>query len=213
MRTTIFIDVRGWGVVASKAVIVGGHQIGSMLGLGAMLVIVAACGAGTASSSPGTTTLPTGPVQPTSAGPATASPVAGKAKQDALASYRGMWRDFVTAGTTSDWQSPKLGRYATGIALTNMSRALYADHYNGLITKGEPTYEPSVSSAEPPDDPNKIVITDCSDSTNWLKYKATTGQLANDTPGGRHLINAIAQKQADGSWKVSEYGVHGAGTC
>ncbi|WP_017984978.1 hypothetical protein [Amycolatopsis methanolica] len=61
------------------------------------------------------------------------------AKQDALASYRGRWRDFVAAGTTSDWQSPKLGRYATGIALTNMSRALYADHYNGLVTKGEPT--------------------------------------------------------------------------
>ncbi|WP_237774728.1 hypothetical protein [Actinosynnema sp. ALI-1.44] len=139
--------------------------------------------------------------------------VVDKAKQDALTSYRGMWQDFVAAGTTSDWQSPKLGRYATGIALTNMSRALYADHYNGLVTKGEPTYEPSVSSVDPPDNPNKIVITDCSDDSRWLKYKAATGQLANDTPGGRHLINAIVQKQADGSWKVSEYGVHEVGTC
>ncbi|WP_228769861.1 hypothetical protein [Actinokineospora alba] len=136
-----------------------------------------------------------------------------KAKQDALIAYRGMWKDFVAAGTTSDWQSPTLGRYATGVALTNMSRSLYADHANGLVTKGEPTYEPAVSSVEPSDNPNKIVITDCSDDSRWLKYKAATGQLANDTPGGRHLINAIVLKQADGSWKVSEYGVHEAGTC
>ncbi|WP_245573293.1 hypothetical protein [Amycolatopsis benzoatilytica] len=136
-----------------------------------------------------------------------------RAKQDALAAYRGMWQDFVAAGTTSDWQSPKLGQYATGIALTNMSRSLYADHYNGLVTKGEPTFQPTVTSADPPDNPNKIVITDCSDGSHWLKYKADTGQLANDTPGGRHLVNAIVQKQSDGSWKVSEYGVHEAGTC
>lgn len=183
-----------------------------MLGLGATLVILTACSSGATTPSPGTT-QPTGQEPTPSAPPTTALSVADKAKQDALVSYRGMWQDFVAAGVTSDWQSPKLGRYATGIALTNMSRALYADHYNGLVTKGEPTYGPSVSSVEPPDNPNKIVITDCSDDSRWLKYKADTGQLANDTPGGRHLINAIVQKQADGSWKVSEYGVHKAGTC
>ncbi len=202
----------GWGVVARKVLIVGGRQAKAVLGLGATLAILAACSSGTTTPTSGTI-QPSGQAPATSAPPTTALSVVDKAKQDALASYRGMWQDFVTAGTTSDWQSPKLGRYATGIALTNMSRALYADHYNGLVTKGEPTYEPSVSSVEPPDNPNKIVIADCSDDSRWLKYKADTGQLANDTPGGRHLINAIVQKQADGPWKVSEYGVHEAGTC
>jgi hypothetical protein len=150
---------------------------------------------------------------PLSASPSAGPSIVETAKQDAIVAYRGMWRDFVQAGTRSDWQSPKLGQYATGIALTNMSRSLYADHYNGLVTKGEPTYEPAVTSAEPPNNPNKIVITDCSDDSHWLKYKADTGQLANDTPGGRHLVNAIVQKQSDGFWKVSEYGVHEAGTC
>lgn len=175
------------------------------------MAAVAACSSGTTSQPPGTT-------QPnvqasTSASPTTTLSVVDKSKADALTAYRGMWEDFVTAGTTSDWQSPKLGQYATGIALTNMSRSLYADHYNGLVTKGEPTYEPAVTSADPPENPNKIVITDCSDDSHWLKYKADTGQLANDTPGGRHLVNAIVQKQSDGSWKVSEYGVHQVGTC
>lgn len=174
-------------------------------------LVVAACTADTATGpGPSSGHQPTAPPTPEPSTPL--SPV-DAAKQAALAAYRGMWHDFVVAGTTSDWQSASLGQYATGIALTNMSRALYADHYNGLVTKGEPTYEPSVSSVDPPDNPNKIVITDCSDDSRWLKYKADTGQLANDTPGGRHLINAIVQKQADGSWKVSEYGVHEVGTC
>lgn len=156
---------------------------------------------------------------PSSAAPAPAtitSPsqtAADRAKQDALAAYRGMWQDFVEAGTTSDWQSPKLAQHATGLALTNLSRGLYADHYNGLITKGQPLLNPSVSSAEPAGDPVKIIVSDCGDSTNWLKYRADNGQLADDEPGGHHAINAIVEKQADGSWKVSDYGVHDVGTC
>lgn len=183
-----------------------------MLAVGVMVAAVAACSSGTTSSQPPGTTQPNVQAS-TSVPPTTTLSVVDKSKEDALTAYRGMWQDFVTAGTTSDWQSPKLGQYATGIALTNMSRSLYADHYNGLVTKGEPTYEPAVTSADPPENPNKIVITDCSDDSRWLKYKADTGQLANDTPGGRHLVNAIVQKQSDGSWKVSEYGVHQVGTC
>jgi hypothetical protein len=138
---------------------------------------------------------------------------ADKAKQDALAAYTGMWQDFVAAGTTSDWQSPRLGQHATGLALTNLSRGLYADHVNGLVTKGEPRLNPNVSSMESSSLPMKIVVTDCGDSTNWLKYRKDNGQPADDKPGGRQLINAIVEKQSDGSWKVTDFGVHGVGTC
>ncbi|SER92103.1 hypothetical protein [Actinokineospora terrae] len=140
-------------------------------------------------------------------------PLAEQAKEAALAAYRGMWADFVEAGHTSDWQSVKLGVHATGVALTNLSRGLYADHYNGLVTKGEPVLSPTVSSVEPATEPKKIIVSDCGDSTNWLKYRADTGELADKEPGGRHAINAIAEKQSDGSWKISDYGVHEVGTC
>jgi hypothetical protein len=172
----------------------------------------AACSSGNPSGPGIGTSVPVGPTS-ISVAPTSTLSVADEARQSALVSYRGMWQDFVAAGITSDWQSLKLGRYARGIALTNMSRSLYADHYNGLVTRGEPSFAPSVASVAPPDNPNKVVITDCSDGTHWLKYKAANGQLVNDTPGGRHLINAIIEKQSDGSWKVSEYGVHESGTC
>ncbi|CRK55196.1 putative secreted protein/lipoprotein [Alloactinosynnema sp. L-07] len=148
-----------------------------------------------------------------SSSPSAAVSAADKAKNDALAAYRGMWQDFVEAGRTSDWQSSKLGQHATGVALTNMSRGLYADHYNGLVTKGEPVLNPTVSSAEPAGEPKKIIVSDCGDSTNWLKYRADNGQVADKEPGGRQEINAIVEKQSDGSWKVSDFGVHDVGTC
>jgi hypothetical protein len=124
-----------------------------------------------------------------------------------------MWQDFAKAGTTSDWQSPALAQHATGIALSNMSRGLYADHYNGLVTQGTATHDPQTSSMVPPSDPNTVVVTDCSDSTHYLKYYGSSGKPANDGPGGRQLINATVQKQSDGTWKVSDFGVQAVGTC
>lgn len=198
-------------MVAGKVVILGGRRAVAALAVGAAVVALAACGSGTTNDPSRGTTQPTGQAS-TSTSPTPTLSVVDRAKQDALATYRGMWQDFVAAGTTSDWQSPKLGQYATGIALTNLSRGLYADHYNGLVTKGEPVLNPSVSSMDPPNDPKKIIITDCGDSTHWLKYRADNGQLA-DTPGGHRLINAIVEKQPDGSWKVTDFGVHDLGTC
>ncbi|WP_245778109.1 hypothetical protein [Lentzea xinjiangensis] len=135
------------------------------------------------------------------------------ARDKAINAYRQMWRDFAAAGRTSDWQSANLGRHATGTALNKLSQSLYGDNYRGIITKGEPVLNPSVSTMEPAEDPKKIVITDCGDSTNWLKYRKDNGALADDRPGGRQLINSIVEKQADGSWKVSDYGVHDVGSC
>lgn len=153
-----------------------------------------------------------GPTLPSAGFTAPQSP-ADAGKLHALAAYRGMWEGFVAAAATSDWQSPELGRYATGLALSTLSRGLYADHYNGLVSKGSPTHDAQVSSVEPPADPVKVIVSDCSDSTNALKYRADNGQPADDGVGGRRLIKATVEKQSDGSWKVSDFGVQGVGTC
>ncbi|GGS59612.1 hypothetical protein GCM10010171_63220 [Actinokineospora fastidiosa] len=186
----------------------GGRAVTSAVSL----AVLAACSSGDPASPPPGTSSPAGAPSATSS-PSTALSAEEKAKNDALAAYRGMWQNFVEAGRTSDWQSPKLGQHATGVALTNLSRGLYADHYNGLVTKGQPVLNPTVSSVEPAGDPKKIIISDCGDSTDWLKYRADNGQLADNEPGGRQAINAIVEKQSDGSWKVSDFGVHDVGTC
>ncbi|ASO21594.1 hypothetical protein FHR81_003238 [Actinoalloteichus hoggarensis] len=129
-----------------------------------------------------------------------------------MAAYEGMWAAFVAAGTTANWQDPALAAHATGLALSTLTRGLYADAYNGLVTRGEPILDPVVSSVEPEDEPTTVVVADCGDDSDWLKYTAD-GQLADDVPGGRREINAIVERQADGAWKVSDFGVHGVGTC
>jgi hypothetical protein len=92
-----------------------------------------------------------------------------------------------------------LGQHATGTALQKLTRGLYTDHQNGVVTRGEPVLDPSVSSAEPVTNPTTVVVTDCGDSTNFLKYDAETGQLVDDEPGGRQLIDATVGLQPDGT--------------
>jgi hypothetical protein len=117
------------------------------------------------------------------------------------------------AATTSDWQSPLLAQHATGDALSVMSRGLYADHLNGLVSKGEPKDSPKVTSVAPSANPTGVMISDCGDSTHWLQYRKDNGRLADSTPGGRRAITAEVKRQSDGSWKVARFAVEGLGTC
>jgi hypothetical protein len=127
--------------------------------------------------------------------------------------YVGMWQTMAVAARTSDWQSERLSAFATGYALTTISQGLYADHQNGLITLGAPKNHPAVTSWEPAEDPTTVTITDCGDSTNWLKYHADTRQPANDGPAGRRAISAVVTKQTGGRWLVSDFAVQEVGTC
>ncbi|MFI7679532.1 hypothetical protein [Actinophytocola sp. NPDC049390] len=136
--------------------------------------------------------------------------IAGK---KAVEVYLGMWRNMATAARTSNWQSPLLSQFATGTALTTISRGLYTDHQNGLVTLGEPKLSPSVAGVEPEDAPTLVRISDCGDSTNWLKYDAKTRLAADDGPGGRRSISAVVTKQASGQWMVSDFAVKAVGTC
>jgi hypothetical protein len=166
-----------------------------------------ACSSGdTTNPAPSTTAVPP-PPRSTPASPAET------AKQQAIATYLGMWTDMADAATTSDWQSPKLAHNATAEALSKISRGLYADHYNGLVSKGKPVNNPTVESVEPANNPTTVNIVDCGDDSNWLKYRADNGQPANDGPGGRRHINAMAKKAVDGSWKMTDFAIQDPGTC
>ncbi|MDX3192909.1 hypothetical protein PV458_31265 [Streptomyces sp. MN03-5084-2B] len=115
--------------------------------------------------------------------------------------------------TTSDWRSPRLAEHATGDALSVLSRQLYADHYNGLISKGAPSNSPVAQSVDSPYEPKTVVITDCSDASSWLKYRADNGKPADSDPGGKHLIRAEVKLAVDGSWRVTRFAVESTGSC
>ncbi|WP_020663128.1 hypothetical protein [Amycolatopsis benzoatilytica] len=156
------------------------------------------------------------PVPPAPAA-ATSDKAAGtpaeEAKALALDAYRAMWQDMADAATTSDWQSPALARHATADALSTISRGLYADHYNGLVTKGAPVTRPTATNAQPAAAPSSVTVLDCGDDSNWLKYRGDTGQPANDGRGGRRRITALVKNTGDRTWKVAAFAVRDVGTC
>ncbi|MFD4252504.1 hypothetical protein ACFWQL_22440 [Amycolatopsis thermoflava] len=172
-----------------------------------LFITLSACSSGEGASQVPSAT----PAPPASTTPS-ATP-ADTAKQLAIAAYLGMWSDMAEAAITSDWQSPKLAQNATAEALSKMSRGLYADRYNGLITKGKPENNPQVESVEPADNPTVVNIVDCGDDSSWLKYRIDNGQPADDGPGGRRHINAMVKKAVDGSWKVTDFAIQDVGTC
>ncbi|MFF9897720.1 hypothetical protein [Streptomyces longispororuber] len=135
------------------------------------------------------------------------------ARKRATAAYLGMWRDMAEAARTSDWKSPVLARYATGEALEAITRGMYADHRNGLVTKGTPRNSPRITELAPTSAPTEAVLSDCGDSSHWLKYRKKDGRLADDEPGGRQSITAEVKKRDDGAWKVTRFAVWEVGSC
>lgn len=149
----------------------------------------------------------------TSSPPTSTVSPADVAREKAVAAYVGMWDDMVEAARTSDWQDPDLGRHATKDALRVITGSLYADHRNGLITKGRPTYDPEVTSVKPRNDPTTVMIADCGDSSGWLKYRREDNRPADGERGGRRQITAEVKVQKDGEWRVTRFAVQGIGTC
>lgn len=135
------------------------------------------------------------------------------AEHSALRAYEEMWKAFTDAATNGNGEARGLGEFATGTALATLSRSLKTDHRGGIVTKGEPTHAVRILSVEPAVNPIKVILADCSDSSKALKYRASTDQLVNDVPGGRRLINGIVERQSDGSWRVSDFGVQEVGSC
>lgn len=150
---------------------------------------------------------------PHSSPPTTSASPADMASEKALTAYTGMWDDMVQAAKTSDWEDPQLGRHATKDALRVITGSLYADHKNGVITKGKLTYAPEVTSVKPKGDPATVMISDCGDSSNALKYRKKDGTRAGDAGGGRRQITAEVKLQDDGEWRVTRFAVEELGSC
>lgn len=139
---------------------------------------------------------------------------ADAAKKQAKAAYLGMWDAMGQAGETSDWRSPELGRFATGNALTTITRSLYTDSFNRVVTQGRPKNSPQVVSVKSPAAPETVMLSDCGDSTGTSKIREGTGKpVASDEPGGRRSIVAEVKKQPDGAWRVQRFAVQGVGSC
>ncbi len=152
---------------------------------------------------------------PTSAAPTLQAPsldARGLVEQKALEAYRGMWAAYQKAGANADPADADLAKYTTGSALDRLVKGLTSVRDRGLVFKGEVALAPRVTSVTPTDSPTRAQITDCADDSKSLLYKKS-GELYNDTPGGRRLVTATVEDTGSGVWKVTVLAPQGVGTC
>lgn len=188
----------------------GDHRRAAQTGAAGLLLVMASCAA-PATRAPAPEPVPAPSVAVSVVPARSAADAAGQA---AVAAYVGMWQAMARAGQTADWRSPELDHYATGLAHASITRSLYADHLDHVVTRGAPTNAPVVRSVQLEWNPARVLIEDCGDSTNSLKYHQGTDQLAGEGPGGGHrAIHAEVLRQPDGTWRVNRFAVQGMGTC
>ena len=129
--------------------------------------------------------------------------------------YLAMWAAYVAASRTADYQSPSLARYAAGAALSLLTHGLLADHQAGIVTRGEPSFDPRVTVAAVAGGGQQADVADCADSSGWSDY-TRSGKLVPPAQQGRRQVTARLQpfRQAGGTeWKVTYLNVAPAGTC
>lgn len=181
----------------------------SLVGVMGMSLLLMACGQPEAGQSPVSVNAST-PVPSLSTSPSL-NPRA-VAERDALAAYTGMIHAWVEAVAVSDPDAPALRQFASGQALRRMVVILYLARDAGRVGRGQPVTRPVVTAASPIDVPTEVTVTDCLDDSNWLEYKASTGELWDDIPGGRHDVTAVV-KRSDSGWKVDSFVPRPVGTC
>jgi hypothetical protein len=140
-----------------------------------------------------------------------ATPGTGKPQALARQAYLGMWQAYVTAARTADYESAVLAHYAAGGALSVLAHGLYQNYRNGIVTRGQPAFDPRVSVTTAGGSAVGANVTDCGDSSHWGDYY-TSGKPAPGEPRGKQRIYARLQP-FDGTWKVTYLVVEKEGTC
>ena len=135
----------------------------------------------------------------------------GDQRELARQAYLGMWQAFVAASRTADYQSASLAHYAAGDALSLLTRGLYQNHRNGIVTRGRPSFHPDVTIASSNGAAFQATVVDCADSSHWVDYYKS-GKPAPGEAQGRQRIHARL-RPFDGEWKVTYLVVEKVGTC
>jgi hypothetical protein len=177
-----------------------------------LAILAAAAGLGGCDSSkaPETAPSPTISLQAPSSTPGDPD---GAAVRDAVAAYRGMWDAYMLVLGAPDPDRPELARNAAGNALKALSDGVRDVRDRGLKGEGSFALTPQVTEIAPATSPIKIGIRDCFDDSKARIVRASPGPAYSDKPGGRRLCIATVERQGDGAWKVTSFGLHEVGTC
>lgn len=185
-------------------------------GAGAALVLLLALSACSPSADPepGPSTPSPPPVTSTSppmTPPASPDPTAS-ASAGVLKAYLGFQHAVADAQRTANAHSKKLEKYGADKALAQARGFLIQLERNGVVLRGEPRFDPTVTRVELGEQ-RAGWIRDCIDGTNWKPIYKATGKSAL-APGQHPRVPAVAQVGWNGDrWVVRTLDVDRSATC
>ncbi len=145
----------------------------------------------TSPSSATTSTTPTRSIDPTA-----------PARAAALAAYAGFWAAKVASQADPTQPPPKaLEKYSTDKALAEALATVLILRRNKIHMQGAPTHAVQVVQVQT-DDPTRVTLTDCLDSSKWIPLFTETGKSAL-APGqsARVVVESVATQYA-GRWVI-----------
>ncbi|MYT68339.1 MULTISPECIES: hypothetical protein [unclassified Streptomyces] len=124
-------------------------------------------------------------------------------KKVVLDTYARMWEEQAKAYSKASIEGTQLRRYAAGAALADTEVTMDTFQKEGLVTKGAPTHDVTVTGLKP----NKKVpwasLTDCMDTTGWKYLDKKTGKPA-EMPKNQVLkyVTKVQAERWGGTWKI-----------
>ncbi len=154
---------------------------------------------------------PAGQPGPAGSTPPSTSPIPPRATPDEVAprttagaAYNTRRTAQVAASAKADTTGSDLAKYAAGALLSELKYDLVLKKQQGLVTKGEPTWNVEVTKVNVAKRPFSATLEDCFDATEWKTVFKDTGKSA-AVPGQnkKYLVRAQAVQYDDGRWLIS----------
>lgn len=172
-----------------------------LLGACAVVTTVAAV---TAGCSKDNKTAP--PPSPTATPSPSADPQAAE-KAALLGVYRAFWDaqlKVYTTGRMKDTGIEKVGA-DKAYAKVQATRIYYMD--NGFVMTGAPVLSPQVSTMDLSTAPPSASITDCIDSTNYIKIEKQSGKPVQTLDNNRRHVATYTALKIGGAWQVRDFDI------
>lgn len=124
-----------------------------------------------------------------------------------LAVYQAFWDaqlKVYATGTMKDTGIEKVGT-DKAYAKVQTTRIYYVD--NGFVMTGAPGLSPQVTSLDMTAKPPIATITDCIDSTNYVKVEKASGKPVETLDKNRRHVAAYTALKVGGAWQIRDFDI------
>lgn len=124
-----------------------------------------------------------------------------------LSVYRAFWDaqlKVYTTGTMKDSGIEKVGT-DKAYAKVQATRIYYVD--NGFVMTGAPGLSPKVSRVDMAATPPSATITDCIDSTNYIKVEKKSGKPVETLDKNRRHVATYTALKIGGAWQIRDFDI------